>query len=125
MMLFIMLDTFAHVPHARNIHLHVQPCSPSAMPLECILTTASLNVCIGDGLTGNSRAKAFVAGEEAVRSAFINVDQAGIGSLTEHQFEAALRQAGIELTRHQIISLHRRLAKDGKVQVEDVLRILI
>ena len=66
-----------------------------------------------------------VAGEEAVRSAFINVDQAGIGSLTEHQFEAALRQAGIELTRHQIISLHRRLAKDGKVQVEDVLRILI
>lgn len=65
------------------------------------------------------------AGEEAVRSAFINVDQAGIGSLTEHQFEAALRQAGIELTRHQIISLHRRLAKDGKVQVEDVLRVLI
>ena len=65
------------------------------------------------------------AGEEAVRSAFINVDQAGIGSLTEHQFEAALHQAGIELTRHQIISLHRRLAKNGKVQVEDVLRVLI
>ena len=65
------------------------------------------------------------AGEEAVRSAFINVDQAGIGSLSEHQFESALRQAGIELTRHQIISLHRRLAKDGKVQVEDVLRVLI
>ncbi len=75
--------------------------------------------------TTHSRATAFVAGEEAVRSAFINVDQAGIGSLTEHQFEAALRQAGIELTRHQIISLHRRLAKDGKVQVEDVLRILV
>ena len=65
------------------------------------------------------------AGEEAVRSAFISVDQAGIGSLTEHQFEAALRQANIELSRHQIISLHRRLAKDGKVQVEDVLRVLI
>ncbi|KAL0036647.1 hypothetical protein WJX79_003886 [Trebouxia sp. C0005] len=69
--------------------------------------------------------QAQLQGEEAVRSAFINVDQAGIGSLTEHQFEAALRQAGVELTRHQIISLHRRLAKDGKVQVEDVLRIFI
>lgn len=67
----------------------------------------------------------FAAGEDAVRSAFVNVDQAGIGSLTEHQFEAALRQAGIQLSRHQIISLHRRLAKDGKVQVEDVLRVLI
>ena len=82
-------------------------------------------MCISYGPTGNSRADAFVAGEEAVRSAFINADQAGIGSLTEHQFEAALRQAGIELTRHQIISLHRRLAKNGKVQVEDVLRILV
>ena len=66
-----------------------------------------------------------VAGEDAVRSAFIHVDQAGAGSLTEQQFEAALQQAGVELTRHQIISLHRRLAKDGKVHVEDVLRVLI
>lgn len=74
---------------------------------------------------GDDAVRIVHAGEEAVRSAFINVDQAGIGSLTEHQFESALRQAGIELTRHQIISLHRRLAKDGKVQVEDVLRVLI
>ncbi len=45
MMLCIMLDTSAYVLHARNIHLHVQLCSPSAMPLECMacpLTTASL-----------------------------------------------------------------------------------
>lgn len=64
------------------------------------------------------------SGEEAVRSAFINVDQAGVGSLTQQQFEAALKQAGVDLTRHQMISLHRRLAKDGHVQVADVLQIL-
>ena len=63
-------------------------------------------------------------GEEAVRSAFINVDQAGVGSLTQQQFEAALKQAGVDLTRHQIISLHRRLAKDGKVHVADILQVL-
>ncbi len=76
-------------------------------------------------MSGLKTVSLHAVGEEAVRSAFINVDQAGIGSLTEHQFEAALRQAGIELTRHQIISLHRRLAKDGKVQVEEVLRVLM
>lgn len=64
------------------------------------------------------------SGEEAVRSAFINVDQAGVGSLTQQQFEAALKQAGVNLTRHQMISLHRRLAKDGKVQVVDILQVL-
>ena len=66
------------------------------------------------------------ADEEALRTAFINVDKEGKGDITEIQFEEALRQAGVELVRHQGVSLYRRLAGHAgtaAVRVEHFLQV--
>lgn len=71
--------------------------------------------------------RAQISDEEALRTAFINVDKEGKGDITESQFEEALRQAGVELVRHQGVSLYRRLAGHAgtaAVRVEHFLQVL-
>ena len=66
------------------------------------------------------------ADQEALRTAFINVDKEGKGDITESQFEEALRQAGVELVRHQGVSLYRHLAGHAgtaAVRVEHFLQV--
>lgn len=61
--------------------------------------------------------------EEAVRTAFIKMDRNGSGSLSGSELEAALAAAGLKFTRHQAISLKRRLDKDGSgtISIDEVL----
>lgn len=54
------------------------------------------------------------------------MDKEGKGDITESQFEEALRQAGVELVRHQGVSLYRRLAGHAgtaAVRVEHFLQV--
>ncbi len=71
--------------------------------------------------------KAQAAGrEEAIRTALIESDTHGSGLLSQEQLEAALGAAGLKFTRHQAISLKRRLDKEksDSVAVEDFLKWL-
>uniref|UniRef100_A0A7S0S6H3 EF-hand domain-containing protein n=1 Tax=Chlamydomonas leiostraca TaxID=1034604 RepID=A0A7S0S6H3_9CHLO len=64
--------------------------------------------------------------EEAIRTAFIEHDKNGSGVLSGEELEAALAAAGLKFTRHQAISLKRRLDKDksGGVNIEEFLSAL-
>lgn len=64
--------------------------------------------------------------EEAVRTAFIEQDKGGSGSLSREELEAALSSAGLKFTRHQAISLCRRMDRDktGTVSIEEFLGLL-
>mmetsp|Transcript_40195 Transcript_40195/g.89186 ORF Transcript_40195/g.89186 Transcript_40195/m.89186 type:complete len:635 (-) Transcript_40195:736-2640(-) len=71
--------------------------------------------------------RAQVAGrEDAVRTAFIEMDKNGSGVLSGEELEAALGSAGLKFTRHQAISLKRRMDKDksGTVSIEEFLGAL-
>lgn len=61
-----------------------------------------------------------------MRSALIETDSQGVGYLTGDQLEAALAKAGLKFTRHQAISLRRRMDKNrtGSVTAEEVLAVL-
>lgn len=48
-----------------------------------------------------------------MRQCLVELDTEGRQQLTLIQFETLLRRLGVELTRHQVISVHRRLAGDG------------
>lgn len=48
-----------------------------------------------------------------MRKCLVEIDSEGEQQLTLTQFETLLRQLGVDLTRHQVISVHRRLAGDG------------
>ncbi len=67
-----------------------------------------------------------VGKEDAVRTALIEFDKDGSGMLSGEDFEAALRAAGMKFTRHQAISLKRRLDKDrsNTVPVHELLSLL-
>ena len=64
--------------------------------------------------------------EDAIRTAFIEFDRNGSGKLNGDSFEAALQAAGLKFTRHQAISLRRRLDKDNLniVPVHEFLSLL-
>lgn len=64
--------------------------------------------------------------EELIRTAFIEHDKNGSGLLSGEELEAALSAAGLKFTRHQAISLKRRLDKDksGSVSIEEFLSAL-
>ena len=64
--------------------------------------------------------------EDAVRTAFIEADRAGNGTLSGDELDAALTSAGLKYTRHQTISLRRRMDKDksGMVSIEEFLAAL-
>jgi hypothetical protein len=61
-----------------------------------------------------------------VRTALIETDLQGVGYLTGEQLDQALARAGLKFTRHQVISLRRRLDRDrtGSVTTDDVLAVL-
>lgn len=63
---------------------------------------------------------------DAVRSAIVSADDAGMGYLTVEQLETALSKAGIKFTRHQVITLHRRMDKErqGSIPTDEVLAVL-
>ncbi|MEW5310689.1 MAG: hypothetical protein WDW38_002460 [Sanguina aurantia] len=63
---------------------------------------------------------------EAVRSAFIEMDKSGSGSMSGEELEGALYKAGMKFTRHQAVVLRRRMAKDntGGVLIEEFLGTL-
>lgn len=64
--------------------------------------------------------------EDAVRTALIAQDKAGSGALTGEQLEVALRAAGLKFTRHQAVSLKRRLDGNstGTISIEEFLGLL-
>lgn len=64
--------------------------------------------------------------EDAIRTALIEYDRDGSGRLSGEDFEMALRAAGLKFTRHQAISLKRRLDKDrsNTVPVHELLSLL-
>ncbi|KAL6762171.1 hypothetical protein V8C86DRAFT_2521922 [Haematococcus lacustris] len=64
--------------------------------------------------------------DDIIRTAFIECDKSGSGQLSGDELEEALTAAGLKFTRHQAISLKRRLDKDrtGSVATEDVLAAL-
>mmetsp|Transcript_2187 Transcript_2187/g.5552 ORF Transcript_2187/g.5552 Transcript_2187/m.5552 type:complete len:646 (+) Transcript_2187:132-2069(+) len=64
--------------------------------------------------------------EDAIRTAFIEFDKDGSGKLSGEDFEAALRAAGLKFTRHQAISLKRRLDRDrsNSVPVHELMSLL-
>eukprot|EP00798_Chlamydomonas_sp_ICE-L_P024281 gene24281-9880_t len=64
--------------------------------------------------------------EEALRTALIKIDRAGSGSVSGNGLEESLRAAGLKYTRHQAVSLIRRLDKDDTktVAIEDFLAVL-
>ncbi|GIL45577.1 hypothetical protein Vafri_2780 [Volvox africanus] len=71
--------------------------------------------------------KAQVSGkEDAVRAALIAADKAGTGALGGEDLEAGLLAAGLKFTRHQAISLKRRLDKNktGTISIEEFLGLL-
>lgn len=71
--------------------------------------------------------KAQVSGkEDAVRAALIAADKAGTGALSGEDLEAGLLEAGLKFTRHQAISLKRRLDKNktGTIGIEEFLGLL-
>ncbi|KAK9810289.1 hypothetical protein WJX72_008124 [[Myrmecia] bisecta] len=49
--------------------------------------------------------------QEELKTALIASDPQGLGELTIEQFSGALAQAGVQLTKHQAISIHRRMPK--------------
>lgn len=63
---------------------------------------------------------------DAIRTALIEHDRSGSGVLGGEELEAALAAAGLKFTRHQAISLKRRLDKDksGCVNIEEFLELL-
>ncbi|KAF6256559.1 hypothetical protein COO60DRAFT_1627135 [Scenedesmus sp. NREL 46B-D3] len=63
---------------------------------------------------------------DAVRTALIETDSQGVGYLTCEQLGQALSRAGLKFTRHQVISLRRKLDRDrtGSVTTDDVLAVL-
>lgn len=67
-----------------------------------------------------------VGKEDAIRTAFIEFDKHGSGKLSGDHFEAALHAAGLKFSRHQAISLKRRLDKDklDSVSVHEFLALL-
>jgi Ca2+-binding EF-hand superfamily protein len=68
-----------------------------------------------------------VAGkEDLVRSSLVAADKAGSGSLTGEQLEVGLAAAGLKFTRHQAISLKRRLDRSntGSISIEEFLGLL-
>lgn len=68
--------------------------------------------------------KAQISGrEEAIRTAFIAMDKNGSGMLSESELEGALAAAGLKFTRHQAVSLKRRLDKDGSgaISIDELL----
>ncbi|KAF8065932.1 efhc2 [Scenedesmus sp. PABB004] len=78
-----------------------------------------------DATLGSLRAQA--AGRAgAVRGALAAAAAGGQGLLTSEQLEGALAAAGLKFTRHQVISLGRRMDRDrtGSVPVGDVLAAL-
>lgn len=71
--------------------------------------------------------KAQISGrEDAVRTAFISMDKNGSGLLTASELEAALKAAGLKFTRHQAMSLYRRLdkGKSGSISIDEFLQAL-
>ncbi|EFJ52449.1 hypothetical protein VOLCADRAFT_79034 [Volvox carteri f. nagariensis] len=64
--------------------------------------------------------------EDAVRAALIAADKAGTGALGGEDLEAGLLAAGLKFTRHQAISLKRRLDKNktGTISIEEFLGLL-
>ncbi|KAG2435098.1 hypothetical protein HXX76_007184 [Chlamydomonas incerta] len=71
--------------------------------------------------------KAQVGGkEDAVRSSLIAADKGGSGSLSGDDLEAGLQSSGLKFTRHQAISLKRRLDKNktGTISIEEFLGLL-
>jgi hypothetical protein len=71
--------------------------------------------------------KAQIAGrEDAVRTAFISLDKNGSGQLSGEELEGALCAAGLKFTRHQAMSLKRRLDKDktGTISISEFLQAL-
>eukprot|EP00879_Flechtneria_rotunda_P003529 GHRR01003761.1.p1 GENE.GHRR01003761.1~~GHRR01003761.1.p1 ORF type:complete len:637 (+),score=222.63 GHRR01003761.1:163-2073(+) len=78
-----------------------------------------------DAILSSLRVQAAGKGD-AVRAALIEADSQGVGYLTGEQLEQALWQAGLKFTRHQVISLRRRIDKDrtGTVATDDVVAIL-
>lgn len=73
-----------------------------------------------------AQAKQSIPGnEDAVRSAFIETDVDGTGSLGVAELEAALRKAGLALNPQQVLTLARSLDKDksGSVSVEEILAV--
>lgn len=55
--------------------------------------------------------------EDLIRTAFIECDKAGTGALSGADFEQALLASGLKFTRHQAISLKRRLDVSKQDQV--------
>ncbi|KAG2501001.1 hypothetical protein HYH03_000822 [Edaphochlamys debaryana] len=64
--------------------------------------------------------------EDAVRAALIAADKSGSGALGGVELEGGLRAAGLKFTRHQAISLTRRLDRNntGTISIEDFLKLL-
>lgn len=68
--------------------------------------------------------KAQIAGrEEDIRTAFIAMDTDGSGLLSGSELEGALHSAGLKFTRHQCMSLKRKLDKDksGTISIDEFL----
>ena len=63
---------------------------------------------------------------DAVRTALIETDSQGVGYLAGEQLDQALSRAGLKFTRHQAISLKRRLDRNntGTISIEEFLGLL-
>lgn len=61
-----------------------------------------------------------------MRAALLSADASGQGFLTSEQLEQGLAAAGLKFTRHQVISLRRKLDKEraGSAAAADVLAAL-
>ena len=64
--------------------------------------------------------------EEAIKTAFLSRDKAGTGSIGGEELDAALSEAGLKFTKHQAVSLKRRMDQDktGKINVAELLGAL-
>ncbi|KAI8464444.1 MAG: hypothetical protein J3K34DRAFT_526184 [Monoraphidium minutum] len=64
--------------------------------------------------------------EDALRAALVAADADGCGALEGGQMEAAFEAAGLRFTRHQLVSLRRRVGRErgGAVGAEEILALL-
>jgi len=64
--------------------------------------------------------------EEDIRAAFVAADTNGTGTIGPEALEKAVLDVGLKCTRHQLLSLQRRLdkEKEGVVRIEELLNIL-
>lgn len=64
--------------------------------------------------------------EEALRTAFIQIDKDGSGHLDSEELSECLQLCGFRITKHQVIALTRLLDTDksGTVDIKEFLHAL-